>query len=156
MKLLLIERAVLECLGNEEKNTKQISEETGIKVDVVERIIASFLDSEIIFRRESSYLVNNLKLAKLVKNKVKYEVEEMLDCFCDVHFSTKSSESNMKLRKIVLNQDEQRYFKSMWQNMEDYLNRVEQENHNKKVKDQTIVFWGWSEYSDMINQYMSI
>lgn len=156
MSLLLIERAVLECIGKQEKSLHEISEETGIKMDVVERIISRFLKEEVLYKRNDRHIINNGKLAKVLANKMKGEVGEIFDCFCDVHFSKKPSNSNMKLKKIVLNKCEQQYFESMWKNMEDYLKRVERESKSSLVKDQTVIFWGWSEYSDMIDQYMKI
>ena len=156
MTLLLIERAVLECIGKQGRNLQEISEQTGIKMDVVDRITSHLLQEEILYRRDGTYIINNEKLAKVLTNKMKGEIGEVFDCFCDVHFSQKASNSNMKLKKIVLNKCEQQYFESMWKNMEDYLKRIEKESKSSVVKDQTVIFWGWSDYSDMIDQYMKI
>ena len=158
MSLLLIERAVLECIGRNSKEVITISDETGIKVTVVEKILKNFLTGGVVQKLTDHYSVNIdiLLCHQSDKDLVKVEVQDVLSSASNVHFSEENESSELKLKKVFISKSEFQYFKSMWRNMDEYLKRISSESKDTKVKDQTVVYWGWANYNKMIDQYMGL
>jgi DNA-binding MarR family transcriptional regulator len=155
MTLLLIERAVLEGIGRDLKTVEQISLDTGIELKMVQKILKRFLEQGLVEANKENYHLRENLVSRLqeIEEKVSVEVGELLKCASDTFFSKKPS-SFLKLKKIYIPQKEIQYFNCMWKNMEDYLQRISEENSKSPIKDKTVIFWGWSKYENMINQYI--
>ena len=138
-----------------------MSDQTGIKKSTVKKIVGNlqgksligFADEKVYLIRENFQIYSNSSKGQ---EALKLEVSELLQCVSDVGISSNNIENCFRLKKVHLGIQEKKYFQAMWLNTEQYLERLSLQSQDYPVKDKTVVLWGWSNYEDVMNQYMQV
>lgn len=165
VQLLVVERMVLESLIKGDKTITQIALDTKIQKRVLTNILANCLSNGFISFRKGFYSLNNkTKLEWLPainkKDHVKEEVKELFSSLTNNYFSKEKNNAQLKMQKLSMTKDEEVIFKSLIYNIEFFISSIKSDRSRRPIKektcDQTIIFWGHSNYAEVVKSTLSL
>lgn len=148
-QITCIERYVIESIGNESLSLPEIEESTGLKLDLLNLLIQNFLASAIIKYEKGKYSLNfsNYQKSLADKEQISVEVGQIVEsCF-------KDSESQFHLKKMHLNERDEKIFNALVSNVENFLASIK--FTNKNIKEKKVFFWGGGNYENICNNILS-
>ena len=153
--ITLIERLVLESLFNHPKSIQDLEDCTGLKKVVLNNIINLLVTRNIVCIQNQLYTLNkNLNQAILKElndeTSISIEVHEIIAACLRLHKNKK----NFKLKKVLLDQKEEKILQGLLFNLESFLNELPNKK-NIRTKNQKIIFWGGENYENIINNTLS-
>jgi hypothetical protein len=148
-QITCIERYVIESIGKNSLTMLEIEKSTGLKKDLLNLLIQEFLASDILNYDRARYSLNFKNYKKSVRNKehLSSEVAQIVEsCFL-------AEESQFHLKKIHLNERDEKIFNALVKNVEHFLESVEVTNQN--IKEKQVFFWGGGNYENICNNILS-
>jgi len=162
--ILTAERIILESLFQGKKSVSELCSGTGLNSSIVINIIKNFLRREILERQSNHIAVISQKKESLLKSinckqHIKIEVKEIFSSIIDCYFSKKKSdEVQLGMKKNWLSDKNKKIFKAQIYNLNSFVESIEQENKTETSDPgkKTVVIWGYSPYSELVNQSLII
>lgn len=157
--LLLIERIVIESLVKKELSFKEIENETAIQEIILGDILESLMRKKIVINKFGIFKLNteNMKTWDSQINqpyKLKEEIKEVVVTMVNKAFHEKKSESQLKLQKIWLTQNESLELNEHLLKIERFFNNIKLLRANRpekeKLHEQKVVLWGVANYSEIV------
>ena len=154
--LSILERMILECLGNESKNTQELFSKTNIKTDILQKVLQSLITKNIILATGNSYSLN----ANLRKD-IKRELNDSTALLCEVNEIINAcvrskledqSEQSFKLKKVNMSEREEKIYNGLLYNLESFLSSLKKDDN---VSEQKIIFWGEGNYENIKNSILN-
>lgn len=150
----LIERLVLESLQNKPKTALEIHICTSLETKIIQGVLESLISKNIVTIGELKYLINkNIsdEIRKELNNPmdIKIELAEILNST----FNLREESSVLKLKKVHMNEKEEKLFHGLLYNMESFLTGLEKKQEN--LSKQKVFFWGGGNYGKIINNYLN-
>lgn len=171
LKLLLIERLVLESIALKGKNLFELSDDTGISPILLQTILEALLKSELITfqQKNQKYSLNSKEMHKLLptlnqnKNRDE-EVKEIIENLLKVKDRNGKNKSALKILNVWLSPQEEIEYSILMNKIETLTstaiekmkthlskgNLIEMPSKNKKF-----ILLGHTTFEDIVNVYLS-
>ena len=158
--LLIVERIVIESLSRVPKNIFQVSEDTGLAHQLLANILPNLVSSNIVKYSNGVYNLNWKNKDSWINainnnDNLKEEIKDMFTSIVNDFFDkSEKKKSELKLKKIWMNPDEEKIFNAHIYNLQEFVTNIEKDNRksNKKLNDKRIIFWGHTNYVDLIEK----
>lgn len=155
MELLLCERITLEAIANGSDTLERISKSTGLDISVINNILPTFLMNNMISYKNKSYKLdvktNPCWMRELSKTEsVKHEINDILSASVNLLSEKKS----ISLRKVYLSEFEEKLLNIELSRVDKLVREISNKKSlNKNVKDMKVIYWGYSDYEDILNTH---
>lgn len=152
MKITSIERFILETLDKKQMSYEEIRRESGLKDNVCFNTLQALVIKNIIAIHGVYYSINrNISPENVNRiNHPLHKAQESSELFENFLLTSKEA---FVLSKIALNDKDQKIFKAMLKNLEDFLNDCHKNNQkNIPYKDRSFIFWGMTKNQHLINE----
>ena len=152
--LLIVERMVLESISRGNQKIQQISEDTSLKENFIKEILGllkerGLIEGSDLFKIKEGERVKSLNSSEFVKNEIRdIFATHINECF------EKEKKEQFKLKKFWMSSQDEVILKAHLKNLEDFIKGLPQ-NVGQKTKDQKVMFWGVSKYSDLAEGSLS-
>lgn len=143
--LTLIERYIIEAINRETKDIIQLHKETSIEIQILKKVLSRLLDKDLICFKDDGYAIKLVNLKKYSGNK-KIEITNIMK-------EISSNSNQVSIKKVYLNTKENLRLKSMFDDIEKYIES--RSSHSESVKKKTILYWGQQNYGELINNYLN-
>ncbi|WP_417337268.1 hypothetical protein [Halobacteriovorax marinus] len=153
MDLLIEQRYVLEAISKGAKTLDKILESTGLDNSMINNIIPELLINNLIQYKNKEYSIDlsNTSLWKNEVNKkenIKLEIRDLLCSSVELMHKEKA----LNLRKVYLSELEEKLLNIELARVEKLINDIyENKKEVDNVKNMKVVYWGYSNYRDMIS-----
>ncbi|ATH06664.1 hypothetical protein BIY24_01535 [Halobacteriovorax marinus] len=153
MDLLIEQRYVLEAISKGAKTLDKILESTGLDNSMINNIIPELLINNLIQYKNKEYSIDlsNTSLWKNEVNKkenIKLEIRDLLCSSVELMHKEKA----LHLRKVYLSELEEKLLNIELARVEKLINDIyENKKEVDNVKNMKVVYWGYSNYRDMIS-----
>jgi hypothetical protein len=150
----LVERLLLESLQNKPKTAMEIHSCTSIDKQIIQGVLESLIAKNIVTTMDGKYVIN-----KNISNDIRGELNNSKDIkieFTEIlnsTFNLKKDDSVLKLKKVHMNEKEEKIFKGLLYNVESFLTGLEKKQD--KLSKQQVIFWGEANYGKIINNYIN-
>lgn len=147
LSINITERLITESLFKGAKTLRELKEDTGLNVHIIENCLITLLGKSIIIKEVNKYKFNNnlSKEAKeaLTNDSNKMEVKKLL-----INEAIDLAEGdNLNLYKVSLNEKEEKILNGLLYNVEEFLKSIK---NKEKTKNEKIIFWGENTYENLI------
>ena len=147
LSINITERLITESLFKGAKTLRELKEDTGLNVHIIENCLITLLGKSIIIKEVNKYKFNNnlSKEAKeaLTNNSNKMEVKKLL-----INEAIDLAEGdNLNLYKVSLNEKEEKILNGLLYNVEEFLKSIKNKD---KTKNEKVIFWGENTYENLI------
>jgi hypothetical protein len=154
--ILNIERMILESLAVKEKDLKGLSVDTKINESITKNFLSHLMMRNLVKYEKGKYQINHDQLGVVSKEEsYREEIKELLGSLVNLYFSKEAEAPALKLKKISLTPSEELIFNSHLKNLENFIEGIKRERELKPIAtttgDQKIIFWGHSDYANLIN-----
>ncbi|CBW25233.1 hypothetical protein BMS_0308 [Halobacteriovorax marinus SJ] len=153
MDLLIEQRYVLEAISKGAKTLDKILESTGLDNSMINNIIPELLINNLIQYKNKEYSIDlsNTSLWKNEVNKKENIKQEIRDLLCS-SVDLMHKEKALHLRKVYLSELEEKLLNIELARVEKLINDIyENKKEVDNVKNMKVVYWGYSNYRDMIS-----
>lgn len=162
MKLLFLERVILEALERGKREVLKIAEDCNIQKIIIENTINKFSKKELIIRDKDKFQLNleNQKefLNEIKKKKnIKEELSELMSYFLNL-FISDGNNVRFGLKKVWINSDDEKKIDFHLSQIDELLKRIEISNlslknsYDKKIIMKKVMFWGYCDYKYLIKE----
>lgn len=151
-----IERMVLESLSKSHKNFFNLQQDTNIEFNILKNILCELTTKNIIILKNDVYNVND-NLSPDIINQLKdqqsviAEVSQILKA--TMKDNLKKEGCRFKLKKIYMDSEEEKIFKSLLLQVEGFLEGLDQ--RKGKTCEQKVIFWGVNNYENISSGLLS-
>ncbi|EQC48375.1 hypothetical protein M899_1460 [Bacteriovorax sp. BSW11_IV] len=154
-KVMMLERAVLESIGAGNKTAQRISDDIGLTLTWVKSILFQLQSKGVIgFDGYSYSFMNKEKLSEInSEDNVKYEIKEITNSMIESYFA-KNPKVGMKLQKVNMTDSEAEIFKTMLQNLENFISDLRTRKRQSKTSNQQVIFWGSTTYQSLLGDFI--
>ena len=147
---------ILECLGSTTKSMQTLQNKTNIKKDILNRVLQSLISRNIVIISANMYSLNTNLLDDIKRemnntNSLLCEVNEVINS-CVRSKLNEDNEQSFKLKKVNMNEREEKIYKGLLYNLESFLGSLTKNDH---VSEQKIIFWGEGKYEDIKNSILN-
>lgn len=157
--LLVVERMILESIGNGEKSAIAISEDTGLNHGIVLNSLQNLLLCNLVNFSTGHYTIDHDEWVKQKEKinsseNVKLEMRTLFTSMVNRYFK-KDGSTKIRYRKIYLNADEETTYNQLLKNLDQFM--VESQKRRvvgrlpAKLGRQKVVIFGETEYSGVVN-----
>jgi hypothetical protein len=157
--MTIVERVIIESLVCKEQTFEEIIEDTGLPGHVVSNVLPEMLIEQLVNYKKGKYILGNREKIQEASKNIKSEIKDVMVNLVDDYFAKKENQTTLKLQKICMNVSEERVFKSHLETLEKFIKQVKMnrklDDLKKSVKNNTVVFWGHSEYGSVVDQALS-
>ena len=162
--LSILERIVIESLNKTPKNLILLSNDTGIRMNILENIVKELVAIEFIFFNDDIYKLNITKIKNWMKgshasSSQKSELRSLFDLVVSNYQMNNKLENKLKLQKVYLTYEEERIYNEHLAQLEDFIKQV---NRNRKIDEikfntnqESVIYWGHTEYSNLIDEALA-
>jgi hypothetical protein len=162
--LLIIERIVIESLSKKERNLEELMLDTGLEHSLLLNILPNLLMRNMLAYKRGVYSIEKEKCFQWLsevnsKDNVKEEAKELFISLVNQYFKkekavAKDFEPQLKIQKMWLTPDEDKILRSHMAMLDQFFVGVKSSRQKRAVRektcDQRVVFWGVSQYSDLV------
>ena len=154
LSINLIERIIMDSIYKQERSFEEIESDTTLPVPVIENCLMTLLSKSIITKKLNKYYFNTdltpeaIKAINSESNKLKAK-KLILD-----EVISNSSNEDINFYKVSLNEREEKIFKGLLYNVEEFLKSVALDKESKTTNEK-IIYWGESTYGKVINNLYS-
>ena len=162
--LLIIERIVIESLSKKERNLEELMLDTGLEHSLLLNILPNLLMNNMIIYQRGIYSIEKEKCFQWLseinsKDHVKEEAKELFISLVNQYFKkenapVKSFEPQLKIQKMWLTPEEDKILRSHMTSLDQFFIGLKNSRLKRPVRektcDQRVVFWGISQYSDLV------
>ena len=150
--LTIIERMILETLQISNKSKKEIILKTSIEEEMLQQVLKSLLAKNLVRLEDGLYAISkehNDYIIKEINNSLSLlcEVQEIINSCIRQKLDAHSNRS-FKLKKVNLNDRDEKIYNGLIYNLESFLNSL---TKSDDVRSQKIIFWGEGKYEDIKN-----
>lgn len=161
--LLVIERIVIESLSKKEKNIFELSYDTSLDQALLLNVLPNLMMKNLVKYVRGIYSIdkeNSLLWSQSINKKenVKEELKEMFSSMVNHLYKNEiesSKTSQLKLQKMWLTNQEEVILRSHLNALDCFFQSVKESRKNEplkeKIAEQKVVFWGCTNYSDLLN-----
>jgi hypothetical protein len=159
--LLLIERMILESLEMRAKNVIDLARDTTLSSAVISNVMPHLLMRSLVRYQEGIYHLVSLgkNRGKIIgEDSIEDELKELFSSLVNRYFHQESCVNNaqLRLKKVWLTEMEEAQFSSHLISLEKFLKEIEERGQEHEREDlplskQRVVFWGHSEYSQLLD-----
>ena len=155
----LIERYVLECLGNTSKSLDEITFMSKINKNIVGNTLTSLLTKNIILKTGTKFQINNeltpSQIKELQSKENKYfEISEIItSCLRTQTNKVLNEDSIFKFKKVLLTSKEEKILNGLLYNLEAFIDSIPKKQTN--IADQKILFWGGGRYETITSNVLN-
>ncbi|MGZ3787963.1 MAG: hypothetical protein ACXVLQ_05535 [Bacteriovorax sp.] len=163
--LLIIERIIIESLSKKERNLQEIILDTNLEHSLLLNVLPNLLMKNMVRYTRGIYSINKENcfqwLNEVNKNdNVKEEAKELFISLVNQYFAQSNEkkltvEPQLKIQKVWLTRDEEMVLKSHMAALEGFFSGVKASRRVRPEKEKTceqrVVFWGLSQYSDLVD-----
>lgn len=165
--LLFSERAILESLQRGDKTINALWQDLQLDPRFLMPLLQYLLVKGFILYEKSFYRLNcqNQHLwdpKHIPAGELKKEVKDLLCTAIEDLFERKENKGFLKLKKVWMTQGESSIFHSLIKNVETFVDNLvadrtknPQKFQNEKLAEKMIVYWGASEYRDVLQSSLS-
>ena len=162
MKLLFLERVILEALERGKRELLKIADDCNIQKVVIENTINKFSKKELIIKDKDKFQLN-LKnqqdfLNEIKKKKnIKEELNELMSYFLNL-FISDGNNIKFGLKKVWISHDDEKIIDFHLSQIDELLKRIEVSNlslknsYDKKIIMKKVMFWGYCDYKYLIKE----
>lgn len=162
MKLLFLERVILEALERGKRELLKIADDCNIQKVVIENTINKFSKKELIIKDKDKFQLNlkNQKdfLNEIKKKKnIKEELNELMSYFLNL-FISDGNNIKFGLKKVWISHDDEKIIDFHLSQIDELLKRIEVSNlslknsYDKKIIMKKVMFWGYCDYKYLIKE----
>ena len=141
--LSVLERVIMESLGNKELCFGDVVNETGLEESICFGVLQSLLVQGLIKITAGSYSINpHIPQERLLQlNGREAKKIESLEMIEDI--VSNDHQNNFLFNKVALDEKDEKILLAMLKNIELFLKESNQKSQNRiKTKDRKIIFWG--------------
>jgi hypothetical protein len=151
-----LERTVLECLGNKTLTYHMIQEQSGLHDNVCFNVLQALIIRNVIGTDGVNYKVRS-DLSPLMMEEINStEAREMESLELIEAVIEKKSDKVFRLRKIAMEERDEKIFLAMLSNIESFLNDAHKKAKDKMPhKEYKVVFWGVGEAGQLMSQIVA-
>lgn len=153
--ITIIERMLLETIHQGPKNNLELEDSTGLKREVLQKVLMSLLTKGLLqTNQDSKYSINTI-LNKNIKDEL-YDKANITVEIGDIINSCTSQVENIipfKLKKVYLTQKDESLLRTLLYSVESFLDNVKTKSN--KISQQKIIFWGGNSYENIINNTLN-
>lgn len=152
----MIERMVLESLGQKSQNLGELHEDTGLEYGLLNCLLGTLLQKNLVDYNKGRYgLTAKSRRGDLTeKEGVKEEVRELFDSALKQHFSTRPC---LKVKKIWMSERDQKIFQAQLINLEKFIDDLSrQPPKGGKTKEQKVFIWAVSDYGELLKENLQV
>lgn len=151
-----IDRMILESLAKSSKSFEQLLVDTKIEKEILASLITELTIKNLINIHHETYFLNsnlNNSMLNEIKNEqaVIAEVSQLMKTTMKDSFLVEGC--RFKLKKIYMDQEEERIFKSLLLQVEGFLEGLDKKRG--KTCEQSVIFWGINKYENITNSLLS-
>ena len=151
-----IERMVLESLSKSKKDFLALSEDTKIDAKVLQSILEELITKSVICIQDTSYKINENLPESIIEQlkdqrNVIAEVSQILKT--TMKDNLKKSGCRFRLKKIYMDSEEEKIFKSLLLQVEGFLEGLDKKRG--KTCEQKVIFWGVNNYENISSSLLS-
>ena len=154
MNFTILDRAIIESINTKPQKLYELKDSLGIPQDLLTQSIQELLAIGIIKTEDSCFYINkqNIENIKSIINSKEQIQIELLDFF---HTFTNGEDlSSLKMKKVHMTESEEKILNGLLYNVESFIKSLEADK-KKKTKEQKIIFWGETNYENIINNYIA-
>lgn len=164
--LLVVERMVIESLGNSKKaqKIKDLSEDTGLSEGLIRSIVFHLTNKGITIAQQGQVSLNWQRKDEwipMIKNQegIKTEIKELFSALVNHNFSEHQeehkNERKIHLKKAWLSEYEHSLVQTKLRELDEFLDKISrQKKTNSKIKEQKVFIWGMSGYQTLVNELL--
>jgi hypothetical protein len=162
MKLLFLERVILEALERGKREVLNIADDCDIQKIIIENTIKKFSKKELIIQDKDKFQLNlkNQKefLNEIKKKKnIKEELNELMNYFLNL-FINDGNNIKFALKKVWISRDDEKRIDFHLSQIDELLKSIEVSNlrlktsYDKKIIMKKVMFWGHCDYKHLIKE----
>src|SRR5690606_17623443 len=152
MKITSIERFVLETIDNKQMSYDEIKNECGLKDNVCFNTLQALVIKNIVTTNGATYTINKNISSENI-SKINHPIHKAQESSELVESFLLTSKDAFVLSKVALNEKDQKIFRAMLKNLEDFINDCHKSNKkNISYKDRSFIFWGMTKNQHLINE----
>ncbi|MBT3235563.1 MAG: hypothetical protein HN353_06410 [Bdellovibrionales bacterium] len=160
--LLLIERIILESLEKKEKNIIELAKDTTLSSSVISNVLPHLMMRSMVNYQQGiyhlirdSYSLREINAGETIGDELKELFSSLVNRYFQQEEQQRGVGTQLRLKKVWMTPMDEAQFNAHLVELERFLARVEQETRQRDncapVSEQRVVFWGHSEYSQLIN-----
>lgn len=155
--LQMVERLILESLSRSEKNLHDLFQDTSLSYGLLNNILSKLMFSEMIVYKSGKYSLHPEAPQKisLSSESLQAEIKELFVTLVNQHYDDKEK-GVIKVQKVWMDESEEKIFQSYLINLEKFLEGLKTNSRKAKkaqsTKEQKVVVWGHSEYTNLVGQ----
>lgn len=155
---ILAERMIVESLSLSPKGLLQLSEDTGLRLQVLKAITAQLIEKGHIQIDENQlYKVIPQKVPNLSnspKEMIRRELGDFFDNFTRFFMQKNQLQGSFKLNKVYLDEIDMVALKRHLSNIELLIQNSQKTNfkNNHLTKNKKVIFWGLSNYGELVEE----
>ena len=164
MKLLFLERVILETLGRGKRELQKICHDCSVERNVVENILYKFLKEKLVLKNKEKFQLDfhereDFLEAIKKKGNIKEELKELLNYFLNI-FINSENKVQFGLKKVWVEEKDEKILEFYLSKIDSLLKNAEvsnkKNNSNKKLSLKKVIFWGYCEYELLIKEALKI
>ena len=164
MKLLFLERVILETLGRGKRELNKICQDCSVERNIVENILFKFFNEKLILKNKEDFLLDFSKREDFLeeikkKGNIKEELKELLNYFLNI-FINSENKVQFGLKKVWVEEKDEKMLELYLSKIDLLLKKAEasnkSNNSNKKLSLKKVIFWGYCEYELLIKEALKL
>ena len=164
MKLLFLERVILETLGRGKRELNKICQDCSVERNIVENILFKFFNEKLILKNKEDFSLDFSKREDFLeeikkKGNIKEELKELLNYFLNI-FINSENKVQFGLKKVWVEEKDEKMLELYLSKIDLLLKKAEASNKsnngNKKLSLKKVIFWGYCEYGLLIKEALKL
>lgn len=152
--LLVVERYILEIIGNCEKTFEELQNESQLPTKLLKSILNNLNKREILSLKENFIFLNKKNKKHILKEinskeMVKEELKELFNSFLNEYFEKEAEKASLNVKKVKLDKFEYLVLQSHFKNLKDFFSNLSL-NCEKEVYSDNVILWGECDYRNLV------
>lgn len=157
--LTILERMILESLSKSKKSVLELIYDIDLEIELIQNAIEELKQRNLVKASKGIVEINIEELTKWnqsehIKDSLREEIKEILEASIDTYFANPEN-SMVRIKKVNMSSDEKKIFNAMISNLDNFIKGLTESKKNQSVKDQEVIFWGFSGYRNLAEQIMA-
>lgn len=164
MKLLVVERMVLESINLDSKSLDQLNVDTRLGKKLIKKVLISLIEKGIVEESNNTFSLNKGKLKEISEKKdgLSSELQSLFSNLIKGHLEGEQ-ESLLFMEKYWMTESEEIVFNSLIDKLKSFLKDVKQSRNitpnkylNEKLYQKKVLLFGQSSYHNIINNSLCL
>ncbi|MBL7663876.1 MAG: hypothetical protein JNM93_01995 [Bacteriovoracaceae bacterium] len=147
------ERFILESLSLIPTSLDKLEAQTGVKQNIIRKVLKTLCDKKLATNTEQYFALDeNIQMQLAEKYcKKRHRIHEIVDIVGQaIEANQMQSLGNFRLKKVFLSKQQLIGMKGLFASLESLIRQAE-DQQDVATKDKTLIYFGYSNYSDVIN-----